>query len=176
MSQKSWRIETCSGSVTVGHCWRQHPEALQSRPQALIASCLLGLAFPFSGLCSILVLHRSYPFPSSTYSLSTDTSPEQALGQVLWQQHKWWCRSPELAGNQISSEQTTKGAKKKSYFPSNSLHGEAQNQESLSQKGPQSFRSAFLLGGNSPSDFLELSYLGFACTLQVTSWSSQTHE
>lgn len=176
MSQKSWRIETCSGSVTAEHCWRQHQEALQLRPQMLLSTCLLGPAFSFSGLCFILVLHRSYLSPSPPI-----LSLQMPHLNRLWDR---FCGSNINGGAGILSWQgirfllnrLQKDQSKKSYFPSNSLHGEAQNQESLSQKSPQSFHSGFFLGRNSPSNFLELNYMGFAWTLQVRSRSSQTHK
>lgn len=51
-------------------------------------------------------------FPPCNEEAQTDSSPGQALGQVLWQRHKWWCKGPELAGDQVSSEWTTREAKK----------------------------------------------------------------
>lgn len=53
-------------------------------------------------------LHR---FPLYREEAQRDASPAWALGQALWQRHKWWCRGPVLAGGQVSSEQTTRETK-----------------------------------------------------------------
>lgn len=46
------------------------------------------------------------PLPLLQSPPCRDASPEQVPGQALWQPRKWWCRGPERAGDQVSSEQT----------------------------------------------------------------------
>lgn len=109
LSEKYQRRESEQGRQVRSH------EGFPRSPavKAADASCCL--------LARTCVLHFSStqvpPFPSLHLvplyreEAQSNASPGWALGQALWQRHKWWCRGPVLAGGQVSSEWTTRETK-----------------------------------------------------------------
>lgn len=96
----------------------------EASPGSPAAKAMEGPCDPLARACLLhfrTVLFQLYPgptipllhlFPPRREEAQRGASPGQARGQVLWQQRKWWCRGPELAGDQVSCEQTAREAKK----------------------------------------------------------------
>ena len=87
-------------------------KAMEDPCDPLARACLLHLKTVLFWLCP----SRTIPFlpllPPCREEAQRDISPGQARRQVLRQRRKWWCRGPALVGEQVSSEQTVREAKK----------------------------------------------------------------